>query len=344
MRFLLSALAWAILGLTVDIGAASAQQSDRVYKIGWLSLARPGWVYPPIETWPGAIGGFWDALRDKGFVVGKNLVVDLRHGNGDMARLAQEAESLAASNVDLIVTRGGAATAAAMQATKHIPIVFLEVGDPVGRGMVASLAKPGGNVTGIAVQVTGPKMYQLIRDIAPKVRRVGRLNYGPARANSLNQDRAQEYQATQDAINKTAAAAVGLEDIYFPVNSRDEIEPKLAEFAKGGDAALIIVSDITISLWSEYILATALQHRLVTACNDIGWARAGCAISYADDNYARLRRGAVMVDKVLKGTKPADIPVEQPTVFKLIVNARTMKALDLTVPPMLLTLADEVIE
>jgi putative ABC transport system substrate-binding protein len=148
----------------------------------------------------------------------------------------------------------------------------------------------------------------------------------------------------QDAINKTAAAAVGLEDIYFPVNSRDEIEPKFAEFAKGGDAALIIVSDITISLWSEHILAMALQHRLVTACNDVGWARAGCAFSYADDNNARLRRGAVMVDKVLKGTKPADIPVEQPTAIKLIVNARTAKALDLTVPPSLLAFADEVIE
>ena len=337
MGHLLSTLLGAILCLTVGMGAASAQQPDRVYKIGYLSLARQGYVMPPFEKWPGSNGAFRDALRDRGYVAGKNLVVDLRHGDGDMARLDTEAAALAASDVDLIVTRGTAATQAVMKATTRIPIVFLEVGNPVGKNIVASLAKPGGNVTGIAVQIAGPKMYQLIKEAAPALRRVAHVGYGPA------------YQAPTVTPNwaaeaKAVAAENSLEWSDLLLSSREEINAKFAEFARGGAAGLIIVSDITISLWSEYILATAVQNGLVTACNDLGWARSGCALSYADDNFVRLRRGAEIVDKVLKGGKPAEIPVEQPTHIKLIINAKTMNALGLPIPPTLLALAEEVIE
>src|SRR5262249_34651514 len=151
-----------LLALIVDIAAVSAQQSDRVYRIGWLSIGRPDREYPPIEKWTGGFGAFRDALRDSGYVVGKNLVVDVRHGHGEKARLVTEAASLVASNVDLIVTIGSPPTIAAMQATKHIPIVFAWVGDPVEKGMVASLARPSGNVTGMAVLIAYPKLWQFL--------------------------------------------------------------------------------------------------------------------------------------------------------------------------------------
>src|ERR1700716_837813 len=150
MRFLFSTFALALLGLTVNICPASAQQTDRVYRIGWLWIGTPGHVQLPMEQWTGSGAAFRDALRDRGYVVGKNLVVDLRHAKGDVTLLAAEAEALVASKVDVIVSSGTPSTIAAMQATKTIPIVFPGVGDPVGKGIVASLAKPGGNVTGMA--------------------------------------------------------------------------------------------------------------------------------------------------------------------------------------------------
>jgi len=337
MRSLLSAFAWILLVSMVDIGTAPAQQTDRVYKIGWLWLGRPGLVQVPMEKWTGSPGAaFRDALRDSGYVLGKNFIVDVRHGHGEVARLAAAASSLVSSDVDLIVTVGTAPTIAAMQATRRIPIVFVGAHDPVGKGLVASLANPGGNVTGMAVQVAGPKIYQLLRDIAPAIRRAGLLNYWP--------NVPEQYRETGRTNSKAAAAAIGVELIPLRVTDRDELEPKLAELAGAGDGGLIISSDATLLQWSAYILATALRHQLVTVCDELEWVAAGCLITYAEDPYVRLRRAAGLVNKILKGTRPADIPVEEPTTFKLVINARTAKALDLAVPPSLLAIADEVIE
>ena len=177
MRPLLSAIAWTLLALMVDIGAASAQQSDRVYRIGWLVVGEPGSAEVPIEKATGPLALLRDAMRDRGYVVGKNLVIDRRIVH--VTRLSAEAESLVASGVDVIVPGGTAPTAAATKATKSIPIVFAGVGGPVEKGFVASLARPGGNVTGMAVALAGPKLWQLLRDVAPTTRRAGGLIYSP---------------------------------------------------------------------------------------------------------------------------------------------------------------------
>jgi putative ABC transport system substrate-binding protein len=336
MKPLLSALAWTLLFLMVDIGTASSQQGGRVYRIGWLWIGRPGLVLPPMETWSGTDAAFPDALRDRGYVLGKNLIVDARHAHGDVARLATEAESLVANGVDLIVTVGTTPTSAAIRATNRVPIVFVAAHDPVGKGLVASLARPGGNVTGMAVQLTELKMYQLLRDISQATPRVGLVTYAPSVPD--------QYLPLAAARARATAKAVGIELIGLSVNARDELEPKFAELADGGDGAIIITSDSTLLLWRTSILAMALRYRLVTVCDLLEWAEAGCLITYADDPYPRLRGAAGMIDKILKGAKPADIPVEEPTTYKLIVNAKTAKALDRTVPTSILARADEVIE
>jgi putative ABC transport system substrate-binding protein len=190
MRVLLLVLS-SLLALVVGIDAASAQLPGRVYKMGALWIGRPGYVQEPMEQWKGTGATYRDALRDHGFVLGKNFVVEVRHAHGDATRLAAEAEALVASGVDVITTQGTPPTVAMMQVTKHIPIVFSGVGDPVEKGIVASLARPGGNVTGMAVLIAGPKQWQLLHEIAPAVRRAGLLSNA---ANRPAQDRQAEWE------------------------------------------------------------------------------------------------------------------------------------------------------
>jgi putative ABC transport system substrate-binding protein len=335
-------VALVLLAFLAAAAAASAQQSGRVYKIGYLFAGTPGEVRPPFEKWTGQNAVFVDALRDKGFAVGKNLVVEVRLAGGDVSRLPALAESLVAWQPDVIVSPGTAATVAAMRATKTIPIVFVGLGGPVEKGIVASLAKPGGNVTGIAVNVETSKMSQLLRDAAPSLRRLGWVAYEP---NTFAHNRTPEYRAGRIARLGTVIAQEGFEFVDLFVDSLDELEPKVAALASRGEAALFMSTDPMLFSWRASIMAMALRYRLPTACaQSFGWGEAGCLITYGEDPYDLRRRGAAQVAKILNGTKPADIPVEQPTKFNLIVNARTAKALGLTLPPSLFALADEVIE
>lgn len=340
MRLLLSALAWAILSVAVNVCVASAQEPGRVYKIGFLTVGAPDWVFPPMEEWKGAIATLRDALREKGYVRGKNLVVELRHAHGEVARLTREAEALVASNVDVIVSSGTAPTVATMQVTKRIPIIFNGLGGPVEKGVVASLAKPGGNVTGMAVSTSVPKMWEMLKDIAPSTRRGGTLLYAPNTIGSTP-----DYWQKANLKYQAEAATVGMEAVDMRVNSRDEIEARFAEIARAGNAGVIIYTDNTLFGWRTFIMEAALRHRLPTVCGQwLGWAAAGCVVTYAEDDHVRNRSVAAQIDKVLRGIKPADIPVEQQDRFQLIVNAKTAKALGLTVPPSMLALADEVID
>jgi putative ABC transport system substrate-binding protein len=343
MRPLLSALAWALIAATVDIGAASAQQSgDRIYRIGLLWSGGPGLLAETMEEWRPVRAAFRDELRNGGYVIGKNLVVDVRHAYGDVARLGAEAAALVASNVDVIVAVGTASTVAAMQSTRHVPIVFAGVADPVEKGIVASIARPGGNVTGIAGQIAGPKLWQLLHEVAPTAQRAAVLAYRP---NMPSEDRAAAYLGKVRQKTKAAADATGIEALPMSIDGFGEVGRKFAELAGGGDAGIVIVSDPTLFLWRTSIMAMAQQHRLVTVCpQSRAWAEAGCLVTYAEDEHATNRRAAAQVVKILKGTRPADIPVEEPTHFKLIINNRTAKALGLTVPLTLLAAADEVIE
>jgi len=328
-----------------DICAASAQQSERVYKVGWLWLGEPNIPSLPMDKWTGAWLPFRDALKEKGYVLGKNLVVETRDAGGDLGRLPAEAAALVAAKVDVIVAPGTPATVAAMRATKSIPIVFPGVGGPVEKGIVASQSKPGGNVTGMAVNVETPKLWQLVRDIAPETRLVGVLsnarNYegltGPDDVKALRDKYNADYTAT--------AKALGIEYMLMRVNEEKEIEPKLAELAKSGGTGFIIYTDGTLISWRASIMEGARRHKLLTACVQwFGWAQEGCVLTYGEDQSLLRRSAAFQVDKILRGTKPADIPVELPTTFKLVVNAKAAKALGLTVPPALLIRADEVIE
>ena len=303
-----------------------------------LSIGRPGMEPVPLEKWTGPITGFRDALRSAGL----KFVVDSRNAQGDVARLRMEAESLVASNVDVIASFGTPSTVAAMQATKVIPIVFPGVGNPVEKGIVASLSKPGGNVTGIAVNIESAKMWQLMREIAPAARHAGMLSNV---LNSYAIPNASDIRESALLERRRDAAAVGFDFAYLGVKAVDEIDAKFAELASRGDAAVYIATDDTLFNWRTTIVQAASRYRLVTACaQDFRWGEAGCLITYGEDPYDRNRRAGEQVVKILRGVRPAGIPVELPTKFKLIVNARTAKSLGLTVPRSLLVLADDVIE
>ncbi len=320
----------ALVGLIAGAGSVCAQQDGRVYRIGYL------WFGTPEGTPSERLPAFRDGMRERGYVEGKNLVIDVRDGRGNAARLATEAASLAAAGVDVIVTAETGPTVAAMQATNRIPIVFSMVGDPVGRRLVASLAHPGGNVTGRAIDLGSNKGYEALREIAPRMRRIGLL------FNASNFPAA--YLPTLIAGRKAAAEAVGFELIPLPIVSFGEFGPAFAELAKGGGEAIFVQSNTLFTTARGALFPLALQYRLASVCNDPLTANAGCLITYADDFDEGSRHAAVLAGKILKGAKPADLPVEQPTHFKLIINLKTAKALGLTIPPSILARADEVIE
>ena len=289
-----------------------------------------------MEEWKAAGATLRDTLRDRGYVLGKNLVVEQRHARGDVAQLAAEAEALVASDVDVIVSGGTAPTLAAMRVTKRVPIVFNGLGGPVEKGVVASLTHPGGNVTGMAVTTAPPKTLQLLKEVAPTTTRAGGLIYLP---------NITDYWPKLSSEFRATAAAAGMEFVDMGVNSHDELASRFAEMANAGNGGIVIITDNTLFSWRTSIMEMALRHRLPTVCGQwLGWAAAGCVVTYAEDDHARNRSVAAQLDKVLKGTKPADIPVEQQTHFRLIINAKTAKALGLTIPLSLLALADEVIE
>jgi putative ABC transport system substrate-binding protein len=337
MRSLLSALALTLLAVVVGVGSGSAQQTDRIYKIVTFVTGLP------VEKWTGPPAAFRDALRDRGYVVGKNLVIEVRHGDGEVARLATVAETVVASKPDVILTFATAPTVAAMQATKTIPIIFSGVGGPVEKGIVASLAKPGGNATGTVGMISNAKMWQLLHEIAPATRRAGFLVYAPNTLRGISNPF--EYRADMLSRNRRDAEAAGIELIDMFVDTRDELEAKLAELAAGGNAGIFIVTDPVLFSWRSSILNIASRYSLPTVCAQwLEWAAEGCLATYGEDPYEERRDRAGQVDKVPKGTKPADIPVQQPTKINLIINAKTAKTLGLTVPPAVLAVADEVIE
>jgi putative ABC transport system substrate-binding protein len=336
-------LALMLVVLLIGAGTASAQQPGKVYRIGWFWTGEKGLVEQPFETTTfRAAVVFRDALRDRGYVVGKNLLIDRRHADGDVKRLPAIAEALVASGVDLLVPAGTAPTAAAIGATKSIPIVFNGVGGPVEKGFVASLAKPGGNVTGMAVATTGPKLWQFLKEVAPATRRGAALVYGP---NNFPPHSNPAFRAEFNARINAQAATVGLEPIVLAVDSLADIEARFAELGRDGAAGVIVLTDATLFEWRNSIVALALRHKVPTVCHQwMGWGEAGCLITYGEDDLDRQRVLATQVDKILKGTKPADIPVQQPTAFKVILNMKTAKALGLALSPSLLVQADEVIE
>jgi putative ABC transport system substrate-binding protein len=306
--------------------APRAQQAGKLPTIGFLGA-----------TTPSAAGlglaAFVQRLRELGWMEGRNVAIEIRWGEGRPERFAEIAAELVRRKVDIILT-SGAGVLAAKQATSIIPIVFATANDPIGSGFVASLARPGGNITGLSLQNTdsASKRLELLREVVVGLRRLAILtnvSYGAAVAEL------REAHAT--------ARASGLEVITLEIQRSEDVAPAF-EALNDPIGALYVCSD-PLTLTNRIRINTlALSARLPTIYGNREFVEAGGLMSYGPNFLDLYRRSASYVDKILRGTKPADIPVEQPTKFDFIVNLLTAKALRLTIPPTLLARADEVIE
>ena len=312
-------------GLLTAPLAAEAQQAGKVWRIGFLM---PG----PSPTNLVGKGPFRQGLLDLGYVDGRDFVMEFRWAEWHEDRLPALAADLVRARVDVIVTYGTPATYAAMQATKTIPIVFMAAGSAVEKGLVASLARPGGNVTGLTFQLGYLKLYQLLKEAAPRVAREVYL-YDP----TTNPRDVAERLRSLAQVEKVEWQSVALRD------DPNGVVQAVAEFGRGRNG-LVLDNATRLVLKADQICGLALQRKIPTVGAARTFPNAGCLMSYAE-NVAEMQRSAAgLVDKILKGAKPAELPVEQPTTFELVINLKTAKALGLTIPPSLLARADQVIE
>jgi ABC-type uncharacterized transport system substrate-binding protein len=310
-----------------------AQPGGQVRRIGFLALGS----HAIISTSP-RFEAFKQTLRELGWVEGQNLVMESRYAEGREERLPDLAADLVSLQVEVMVVVGGhQAVRAAQHATRTIPIVGVIMGDPVREGLVASLARPGGNITGVSgtPREMAGKRLELLKEAVPAMARVAVL------ANPANQpSSALQLQATQ-----VAAQALGVQLQVVEIRSSDEFENAFAALTKAGADALFVLTDAMLfERHASDIVALAQQHRLPAMYSWSMYTDAGGLMFYNLSNTDAYRRGATYVDKILKGAKPADLPVEQPMKFELVINLKTAKALGLTIPPTLLFLADEVLQ
>jgi ABC-type uncharacterized transport system substrate-binding protein len=309
--------------------AAEAQPATRVYTVGILSIGAPDQADRSSFWQP-----FLDALRELNYVEGRNLIVKRASAAGRAELLAGLARDLVQGNVDVIVTTSTRETQAARQATSTIPIVMTFAPDPVGQGLVASLARPGGNVTGLTNLVPGlrQKYVELLREVVPGASRFAVIaspgSLGPASVREL----------------ETAARQLRLRLSLLPISQPDDFEAALTRAREEGAVGVIAPADAVTLEHRRVLVGLVLKHRLPA----IYWVREyvddGGLMTYSANLKDLRRRAATYVDKILKGAKPADLPVEQPTKFELVINLKTAKALGLTIPPSLLLRADQVIE
>jgi putative ABC transport system substrate-binding protein len=310
--------------------AAEAQQAGKVYRIGFLQAA-----VPSDPVFQRLFEAFRAALAELGYVEGKNIAIEVRWAAGKYERLPSLAAELVRLRPDVIVTAAVPAIQAVMDATKTIPIVMAVVVDPVATGLVASLARPGGNITGLSIMspdLVG-KQLEMLKEIVPKVVRVAVL-WNPTNPGNAPQLKAAEL----------AARALELRLRPFEVRNAHEIDNAFVAMAREGTGALIVLGDVIITNQRERIAHLAARHRLPTVAGFVEYVKAGCLIGYSPSFLDSFRRAAAYVDKILKGAKPADLPIEQPTKFELVINLKTAKALKLTIPPSLLQRADEIIQ
>jgi putative tryptophan/tyrosine transport system substrate-binding protein len=307
--------------------AARAQQAGKVPTMGLLGANNAAAQSP----WTAA---FLQRLRELGWIEGRNLAVEYRWAEGRDQRAAELAAELVRRKVDIIVVNGTPQILAAKEATSTIPVVFVGAGDPLGTDLVASLARPGGNLTGLSLQQTdtSTKRLELLREVVPGLRRLAIL----AHVGSPN------AVLEMDEIQRTAGA-LSVEVVALKIRQAAEIAPAV-ETIKGRVDALYVASAPLLTTNRVRINTLALAARLPTMHSFREWVEAAGLMSYGPNFPDLFRRAADLVDKILRGAKPADIPVEQPTKFDLVINMTTAKALGLDVPPTLLARADEVIE
>ena len=320
-----------LLGGTASAGwslVTHAQQARPVYRIGFMGNSTAA-----LEA--NLVKPFRDGLRELGYEEGRNIAIEYRWAEGDYSRFPTLVTELLAQKVDVIVTAGTPAALAVKAATTSVPLVVVAVGDPIGTGIVASLGRPGGNITGlssIAPELEG-KRLALLREIIPTLSHVAILwnPLNPFHVSSLRQARA-------------AAELLQIKLQSVEVRATEELGAAIAEMKKERPEALLILADRVFLHDRKQLMDFATENRLAGVYAYRELVIEGGLMSFGP-NYADMhRRAATFVDKILKGAKPADLPVEQPTKFELIINLKTAKALGLTVPPMLLATADEVIE
>jgi putative ABC transport system substrate-binding protein len=323
-RVFLGTMAGALLAAPL---AAEAQPAPKVWRIGHLEYAYP--------TYARDLEAFRQRLRELGYVDGKNLVIETRVADASFSGLRALAAELVDLKVDVIAASGNATIEALMQATKTIPIVMISSGDPVGAGLVSSLARPGANVTGLANLAEGlsVKWLELLTQCVPGITRVGvvMVPNTPAHATYLGEIKA--------AAQRTGIAVHGLE-----VRGREEIERAFTALAKARDQGIVVLPNPVTLTNQTQIVELAAKNRLPAMYPWPEFTESGGLMAYSTSRSELYRRAAAFVARILKGAKPADLPIEQPTKFALVINLKTAKALGLTIPQSLLQRADQVIE
>jgi len=323
---------FAVLGVLAGSAlprAVRAQQPGRVYRIGYLSA-------PSRESVARGVDAFLKGLRDLGWIEGKNLVVEFRWADGKVDRLPDLAAEMVRLKVEVIVAPAGSAVQAAKNATSTIPIVMIFPNDPVASGLVASLARPGGNVTGTTFtsgsEIFG-KQLQLLKEAVPRASRVAVLG-NPS-----------DPEWAAHAIQVEAAArAMGLRLLQLEARGPEEFDSAFAAMARERAEVLLVAGGSTFLVHRAKLSELALKARLPTMFSFRESVESGGLMAYAVNMADFVGHAAVYVDKILKGAKPADLPVERPTKFELVINMKTAKALGLTIPPALLQRADEVFQ
>jgi putative ABC transport system substrate-binding protein len=315
--------------LLVTASFAEAQQPTKMARIGVLPAGSPASMATRVEA-------FRQALRELGYVEGRNIVLEYRYADGKYERYRDLADDLVRLKPDIIVVSSTGFTTAAKEATKTIPIVVAGAGDLVGTGVVASLARPGGNVTGstsMASDLSG-KRLELLKEVVPKASRVA--VFWRKVPGSQDDDEVKETQVV--------ASPLGITVQLVPVRGTDEFQGAFAAMKKGNAGALIIIQGGYTNVYRRQLAELAIKNRLPTMCEQPTWTEDGCLMSYGSDPNHNWRRAATFVDKILKGRKPADLPVEQPTKFELVFNLNTAKQIGLTIPPNVLARADKVLK
>jgi ABC-type uncharacterized transport system substrate-binding protein len=307
--------------------SVQAQQPKKIHRIGFLI---PG----STATFLDRVESFRQGLRDLGDVEGKDITIEYRYADGKLVRLPDLAADLIRLKVDLIVAAGSEATAAAKNATKEIPVVMTNSGDAVRLGFVASLARPGGNITGLisSLYELDGKRLELLKEIVPKVNRVAVIS---------NPENPPSDPGFKEA--RVAAQALGLKLQFLEVRTPDDLEDAFRAASRTRAGALLVESGAFTNFHRKRIAELAIKSRLLTLNNGADFVEAGGLLSYGANRLDLFRRAAIYVDKILKGTKPADLPVEQPTKFEFIINLKTASALNLTIPQSVLYRADRVI-
>jgi putative ABC transport system substrate-binding protein len=309
---------------------ARSQQRERMRRIGVLMSTTAD-----NSVGQARLAGFLQGLQQAGWTDGRNVRIDIRWAAGDADRFRKYAAELVALAPDVIFSAGGPALAALQQATRTVSIMFVGVADPVAAGYVDSLARPGGNITGfmnLEYGISG-KWLELLKQIAPAVTRV-----------AVIRDLANRSGLGQFGALQNAAPSFGVE--LIPVGLRDisEIEHGISAFARGPNGGMIVPAGRAGAVYREPIIALAARHGIPAVYSDRVFVTAGGLLSYGPDRDGQYRRAVSYVDRILKGEKPADLPVQAPTKYELVINLKTAKALGLNVPPTLLARADEVIE